>query len=225
MKNISTLVFDLETLPDGPYPTPEEIKAPANYSKPTSILEYQNNPKNLEAEYRKRALSPVEGRILSIAWVLDDEPVRSVINADERIVLDEFQTQLQEQFRARFGGDDVMAHPTWIAHNGRTFDISFLFLRILKYDLEWLQRVMGTDIKEIRQEDTMMVMGVLNGYRTYVSLAKACAFFGIESPKGGMSGKDVYDYFKAGRLDEIQKYDEKDTIACYELAKKLKLIL
>jgi len=226
MKNISTLVFDLETIPSEEKPTPEDIKVPANYKKPESIEAYRNDPEVLDAAWKSQSLDPAVGRILSIAWILDDEPVRSLVNEDEKQLMMDFQEQLQEQFRARFLGQDHMAHPTLIAHNARKFDVSYLWLRIIKYDCEWLLRVVGSDINEIRYKDTMMVMGVLNGFgHSYVSLKKACKLFGFTAKKDDIDGSMVFAYWQAGRLEEIRKYCENDTIACYNLARKLKLIL
>ncbi len=223
MKSIQSLVVDIETLPDGEYPSPSDIKVPANYKNEASILKFQNDPVNLEKAYRARALDPFSGRILCISWKLDDEPIRSSISDDEQIVMEGFESQLRQQFLDRFNGNPTIAYPTVIGHNIK-FDMGFLFLRFLKYNHEWLLSITSDTVKDLKLACTMKTMAVLDPYKTYVSLDKSCGFFGIDGKSDGITGADVYPMYKEGKLDEIRKYCERDVEACYSLAKRLRLI-
>ena len=48
------------------------------------------------------------------------------------------------------------------------------------------------------------------------------SWFGVPSPKTGITGKNVSEYFKAGKLDEIAKYCLGDCKATGQLFQKLK---
>ena len=57
-------------------------------------------------------------------------------------------------------------------------------------------------------------------YENKPSLDQVSEFFGIPSPKSGeISGKDVYQAYKDGRIDEIAEYCMRDVKATYELYK------
>ncbi len=223
MESIQTIVFDIETRPSDTPPSPEDLKPPAQMKNAETIEKWRSDPANVDKAHAAEALNPFKGQILTISWIMDNELVRSVTDVDERKVLETFQEQLQDQFRARFSGNDHIVQPTWIAHNIK-FDMGFLFLRLLKYDLDWLLRVTGEDPSQIRHACTMQTMAVMDKYKTFVSLDVSCRMFGIEGKLSGMDGSKVFPYFKAGKLDEIDEYCRQDTTATWMLAKKLRLV-
>ena len=56
------------------------------------------------------------------------------------------------------------------------------------------------------------------------SLEKLCVALGVESPKKEMGGSMVAEYFAAGRLEEIIKYNRVDVAAtrsCYRMMRKI----
>jgi predicted PolB exonuclease-like 3'-5' exonuclease len=59
------------------------------------------------------------------------------------------------------------------------------------------------------------------GARNRVSLDKLCKAFGIETPKGGIDGSKVWDYVKAGKIDEVAAYCARDVEATRKVYKRL----
>ena len=55
----------------------------------------------------------------------------------------------------------------------------------------------------------------------YVKLDNLCLAFGVESPKQGMKGSDVYRYWQAGRIEEIAEYCRGDVEATHAVYKKM----
>ena len=68
------------------------------------------------------------------------------------------------------------------------------------------------------------VREVITNYERYRkgTLEFFCEIFGVPSPKTGITGKNVAEYFKAGKLDEIAKYCLGDCKATGQLFQKLK---
>ena len=68
------------------------------------------------------------------------------------------------------------------------------------------------------------VREVLTNFERYRkgTLEFFCEIFGVQSPKNGVNGSKVGDYFKQGRLDEIAHYCLADCKATGELYQRLK---
>ncbi|HDY66606.1 MAG TPA: hypothetical protein ENH85_02315 [Candidatus Scalindua sp.] len=223
MRAIQWITFDLETLPGGDYPKPEELKAPAQYKKPESILAWQNDPKNLDAAYKKRALSYIEGKIFCIGFKIDDDPTDVVWDNDEANVIQGFEKKLVDAFYERFKTSTIHKC-TLVGHNIRHFDLPYLWLRAMKYECKQLLKVIGIRPDDIDFEDTMMVVCVTDKYKGMASLDKACALFGLPG-KGDVDGSMVYDMWKAGKYQKIADYCKEDVDKTYALAVKLGIIV
>lgn len=218
MKPLSTIVFDLETLPDGEYPTPEDVKVPGSMKKEETIYAFTHNPENLEQVYRDRSKSYIEGRILSIGWKADDDETIVHINGDEETVMQEFDIAIKTKFRERFDTDTIHS-VKWIAHNLNTFDGPYLRLRAMKYNCEYILKAMGEKPDFV---DTMKV-ACYPDYRGYVSLDALCKLFGLPG-KGEIDGSMIYDMYKAGKIKEIADYCKSDVDKLYLVAQKLRLV-
>src|SRR2546423_835451 len=74
------------------------------------------------------------------------------------------------------------------------------------------------------REILLDVREVLTNFERYKkgTLEFFCEIFGVNSPKNGINGSKVGDYFKQGRLDEIAHYCLADCKATGELYQRLK---
>lgn len=222
------LYIDIETIPGGERPRVEDLKCPGTYKKPDSIKAWYDDParkEEVEEVFRKTALDPWAGQIVCIAWKLVDEDYDDiVINTldynNELELLKEFEFELRGYPKKQF---DKMSVVHFIGHNIKSFDIPFLYLRAAKYDLKWLQQVIPNGFQRDRIYDTMEMCAVTARMTPdkYVSLDKACRFFGLDG-KGDIDGSMVYDLYKEGRFQEISDYCKADVERVIELHKRLR---
>ena len=210
------LYIDIETIPAGERPKVEELKCPGSYKKPESIKAWYDDPERLteiEEVYRKIALDPWAGQIVSIAYKLDDdefgdEEVMGLWGQSEERLLTAFSEALQHYDRKLV---DKMSVVHFVGHNIKSFDIPYLYLRAAKYGLKWLQQVIPNGFQRDRIIDTMEMCAVTARMTPdkYVGLDKACKFFGLDG-KGDIDGSMVYDLYKEGRYQEISDYCKAD---------------
>jgi hypothetical protein len=80
------------------------------------------------------------------------------------------------------------------------------------------------DTRRFSTERHFDVREVLTNYDRYRkgTLEFFCDIFGVNSPKNGIDGSKVGDYFKQGRLEEIANYCLADCKATGELYQRLK---
>lgn len=224
MRTISQIVFDLETLPGAEKPGPMDIKVPANYKDPVKIEAFRNDPKKIDEAWKKQALSYIDGRIHSIGFKIGTDPTGVVFSHnDERKVLLEFQDAVVSAFNAHYGSDTVYG-TTWVGHNIKGFDLPYLWLRARKYNCDKLLQILGLTPDDIKFADTMQWACVTDKYKGFVSLDRACVMFGLPG-KGGMDGSQVFDYWQAGRDQEIANYCVDDVQKTHGLAGALGIII
>ena len=224
LRTISQIVFDLETIPGKEKPTPKDVKVPANYTKEETIEKYRNDPKRLAEMWKAQALSYILGRIHSIGFKIGTDPVGVVFDhEDEEATLKAFDKACKDAFEDHYGSSTLYG-VTWVGHNIKTFDLPFLWLRARKYDCKTLLHLLGEDPNDIKYQDTMQWGCVTDKYKGFVSLDKLCEFFGLPG-KGGMDGSQVYDYWVAGKDQEIADYCVDDTQKTHDVAEKLGIII
>jgi DNA polymerase elongation subunit (family B) len=218
-----TLIYcDIETLPTT---DPEviadfesKVKAPATYKKPESIAQWMSE--NLQAEtdaaHRKTALDGAFGRVFVIGYAIDDEPPKAVCEVFERDTL--------QKFADIINGMDCDKYTTQIVgHNVSAFDLRFLVQRYMinrirpPYIIQWAAQAKPWEGEKVY--DTMVQWA---GVGNRISLDKLCMAFEIESPKSEITGANVYDYYLAGKTDEIIEYCLGDVIATRKVADRMR---
>lgn len=102
----------------------------------------------------------------------------------------------------------------FVTFNGKRFDVDFLVARTHAHGLH-VKNLRMVNKHRYRHRPHADLMGVFD-YQ--YSLDDLCDLLGVVSPKGSMSGADVYPAVKAGRISEVATYCEQDvvaTAACY----------
>ncbi len=224
-RTISFITLDIETIPGAEYPMPSDIKAPAQFKKPESIEAYKNDPKNLEAAYKKQALDYAAGRVHTIGWKIDGEPTRSMWDdgSDEEGLFKRWEEALVKEFHDHYGNDTIYG-VTFVGFNIKSFDAPWIWLRAVKYKCEKLIKIIGASPRDMKLEDVMKWM-VFNSYRDYISMDKAYKFLFGRSGKDDIDGSMVHGMWKEGKNQEIADYCVKDVDRTYELAVALGIIL
>jgi len=209
------IYVDIETIPTE---RPEiiervtsKLSAPGNYKDPEKIEAYIEAHKP-EAVH-KTGLSGLFGQVLMIGFAIDDGPVE-VLQGSEREMLAEFRDiackvkdQLQEYCTNLLVGHNILG-----------FDAPFLSQRMMINGMKPLFRHGGKPW-DAPIDDTMTMFAC--GSRDRYSLDNLCLAFGVPTPKSGMNGSQVYEYYKAGKIDEIAEYCARDVEATRTIYKRM----
>jgi hypothetical protein len=214
------IVFDIETLP-GSEPwvlldiqkaanrEKSEIRAPSNYKDPEKIAEYiaakcAEIDRDVEAKYRKTALSGARGEICVIGYVIDDqEPITLAIEPeDEEDLIRLFFEDLHFYF-------DPSNRFKFIGHNILGFDLRFLYQRAMVYGIKPppcfpINPRPGSEFVY----DTMIEWA---GWGNRISLDRLGLALGLGG-KGDFDGSMVYDTVKAGDINRVAEYCKQDVM-------------
>ena len=205
MASHSTLVVDIETV------------AQDTGSIPPRALEIlmakAEDEAAREAIAERMGLDPCTGRIVCIGvyWIEMDRS-RAYCQSDERELLSNFWSDL------------VQIRPTrFITFNGKSFDFPYINIRSAILGV-MAPRDLLLDTRRFATDRHFDVREALTNYDRYKkgTLEFFCQIFGVASPKDGMDGSMVGEYFRQGRLDEIAEYCLADCKATGELYRKIR---
>jgi len=204
MAQPATLVVDIETVGQDP----ELIPARAR-----EILLDVENEEDRRRVLENLALDPCTGRIICIGvhWVELDRS-RVYCQSDERELLANFWSDIGQIRPQRF-----------VTFNGKSFDFPYINIRSAIMGVP-VPRDVQLDTRRYSTERHFDVREVLVNYDRYRkgTLEFFCEIFGVPSPKNGINGRTVGDYFKAGQLEQIAQYCLADCRATSELYLKLR---
>jgi len=229
---MSNLYIDIETIPTQNLSViqsiKESIKHPGNISKPETIEKWY--AENLDAEfdkkYRMTALDGLYGEIISIAWAIDDDFPNAVFRSKglttETELLNGFFNELLSDLKDKYGNRQAISR--WVGHYITGFDLRFIWQRCvinqvqpsihIPYDAKpWDNKVF----------DTKVAWSGVSQYSGASSLGKLCEGMGYAG-KGDIDGSKVYDYWLAGKIEEIAEYNKDDVIKTRQLYKRMNFI-
>jgi len=158
-------------------------------------------------------LDPCTGRIVCIGvYWLELDRSRAYCRSDEVELL------------ANFWADIAQIRPTrFVTFNGKSFDFPYINVRsaILRVPSP---RDLVLDTRRFATDRHFDVREALTNYDRYRkgTLEFFCEIFGVPSPKDGIDGSMVGEYFAAGRLDEIARYCLADCRATAELYRRIR---
>lgn len=168
--------------------------------------EKEMSPKMAESvgveNWRKTALNGAQGEIFSIAWAVQDGPVkvlyRTLESSDCRLLQD-FYINLFDDLNGR--------PPYFIGQNVGDFDLRFIFRRsvILRipppFQIPHAGRH-GSDYYDLQQ--------AWGGFKARISLDSMCKALGIEGKPDDIDGSKVWDYVEAGEYEKVCAYNVYD---------------
>ena len=175
-------------------------------------------------------LSPLTGRIVALG-VLDYEKNKGTIYFDPG--KNKHKETTEEQYTLKPMSEAEMLKSFWagaakydtfITYNGRTFDIPYIAVRSAVHGVRPTKNLMSNRYLSMQRgaihidlKDQLNFYGAVD-FRRHGSLHLWTRAFGIESPKGGgISGYDVGEYFAAGKILEIARYNSRDLTATAQL--------
>lgn len=210
------LYLDIETIPTDRQDVRDYIAStvthPGNISKPETIAKWneESRPAAIEEAVNKTGLDGAFGRVCCIGFAINDESVRVLSSADDELrLLSEFSDEIASAIQL-----NERLSTTVIGHNVSAFDLRFLVQRFIVNGIrppEVIQRAAQAKPWESDKVFDTMVQWAGAGNR--VSLDKLCLALSIPSPKGDLDGSKVWDYVKAGRMEEVADYCCRDVEA------------
>ncbi len=213
------LVFDIESLPTNDEDRIKEISdsitPPGNYKNADTISKWEceKKPYAVKKAIHDTGFCGTVGSICCICWVLGDGEIQCVSDgAGEKEMLTSFMSYLSAEIGNR--------KPTWVGHYITGFDLRFLWQRCIinnvympikiPYNVKpWDSQVFDTKIEWDGIKPS--------GFGTLDSISKAMGFSG----KQGMTGADVWDYYKAGKINKIVEYCKDDVRLTREIFNKM----
>ncbi len=218
------LVFDIETA-GFEFETLSE-------SQQEYLLRYAEQEKDLEKrieaeEEAKRYLSlyPLTAKVIAIALLNTDTEKEMVMyegESDENTLIEEKNTKYkqmsEEEILKNFWLYAAKADKI-ISFNGRNFDIPFLMIRSAMNKIKPSKNFIKNRYDSSSHID-LLEQFTFYGITKKFNLDFYCHAFGIESPKSkGITGMEVKELYKAGKVKEIAVYCGEDVRATYELYK------
>lgn len=190
------IFLDIETLPAEPKHEPvlRELFA-RRPGRATSFDQY----------VRGTSLSGNWGRIFCVGLSVDDAPV-TVLRGDEPTLLGQFWTQVEKA-------------DLFIGHNVMDFDLPFIYKRSTVHNVRPSRELSFARYRRDQIYDTMREWDNWANFNT--GLDQLAKILDLESSKQGIDGAQVYDYYLAGKYQEIYDYCAADVELTRKIYKRL----
>lgn len=198
------LFLDIETLPAAGKKI-ELIKQFWEESRKKNGTKEVKGLNDFDTFFRNTSFQGEFGRILCIGYAIDDQPVECLIGTEKEIL---------QKFWGIAKDADL-----FIGHNVMDFDLKFIYKRSIINKVRPSRELNFARYRSNPIFDTMCEWEKWGGRG--VGLHKLSIALGISSPKEeGIDGSKVYDYYIAGKADDIYRYCKRDveaTRAVYNL--------
>ena len=233
--------LDAETLPssdkmefsyDKPFPTMDMVGEHGSLKDVDKIKEWKDKKlqsliaewttkrekakQDAEKEWRSEALKSYKCRVLCLAYanvLKNPDNIKVVDFANgEKEMLEEFYNDVKGYSVVQFLGQNL------------EFDLMVLFHRALHFKLHGLANVIRKDkgFTKSRDVELMELAGGGITFKYKIKLDAICELLGVKSPKDGINGSMVLDYYLDGKIDKIKEYCKEDVrslIECYNILK------
>jgi predicted PolB exonuclease-like 3'-5' exonuclease len=164
----------------------------------------------LEILHRQTSISGDFGRIFCIGYATNDEEIK-VIKGTEVEILKAWWLLAQNA--------DI-----FIGHNIMDFDLRFIFKRSIVNNIKPAVKHLNLSFARYRNFpifDTMREWEKWNRL-SFIKLDTLAKILGLQSSKdGGIDGSQLYDYYLAGKFEEIYNYCARDVKLTREIYKKM----
>jgi hypothetical protein len=160
------------------------------------------------------------GRILCIAYAIDDQPVE-VLNGDGNEA-----GMLQKFWEIVDSISTPNRNPNWpdygvqfIGHNVMDFDLRFIYQRSIVNKIKPAYNLSFARYRDYPIYDTMKEW--VKWANANVGLESLALALGIPTPKDDIDGSQVYDFWKEGKTKEICEYCKRDVECTREVYKRM----
>lgn len=206
---MKTITIDIETIP-----APEDKKEVLGilYEKYVKksvkyVKKDGDSVKTFEEFYRDTSLDGAFGQILCIVYAINMEEPR-VLRGNEVDILNRFWEICADA--------DLL-----VGHNILDFDLKFIVQRSIVHKIQPSKNFSFARFQRSPIYDTMQEWNKWS-YGDRKGLEHIAFALGIPSPKGeGIDGSQVYDFYLAGKINEICEYCVRDVVTTREVYKRL----
>jgi hypothetical protein len=217
--------LDVETIPDQRPGVRAAVEAamrpPGNYKKAETIAEWEKNerPKLAEEAWLKTSFDGGAGELILIGFARGDDSIEVVRRSpDERSLIEEAFDLMDATLRPEDNGRIRV-----VGHRVADFDLRFIWQRAVIHGIkppDWLP--FHAKPWDLSVFDTMYAWA---GPGRFVSLDTICTALGV-ARKGTEIGEDidgskVWEFYRAGRLDELEVYCGGDVSRVREIYKRM----
>lgn len=220
--------LDLETLP--PEMNDEELKKfndnlspPKTLKDPVKIENWYTE--NVEKKYRDLAKSSSTANVATLGYAFNENNAVCLYDEkrDEKSLLEAFYEDIINEINNQHVDGDINSLNytiKFVGFNCRKFDLDLLWKRAKFHGLHDLAKLIPRDKWDKNVIDIMEVF-LGSNYHEYISQNAVCEYFKIEQKPNGIDGSKVYDYWMAGRYEEISQYNIYDVETVRKLFKIL----
>lgn len=192
------LFLDIETLPAA-----EEKREVLK----TLHAKRNRGEENFEQYYLKTSFDGGFGRILCVGYAIDNRPAEILYSG-------EGEKETLRQFWEIARHSDM-----FIGHNILDFDLRFIYQRSIVNNIVPSKDLNFARYRNFPIFDTMKEWGKWgsdNAGLEYLALA-----LGIPSPKDGIDGARIFEFYQNGKIDEILEYCKRDVETAREIFKRI----
>ncbi len=227
-----TLIIDIETVGEEwdaiDSVTQEILKKPIERRADTPE-EWMREVDDMQSDL---GLSPLTGSII-VLGLYDVERAQGAVYYVPRNAAEYAFEERFEGFTCKARSEAMLLHEFWegaqeydtfVTFNGRTFDLPFLLHRSIANDIRPTRELMK--YRFLSQQSAPFHIDLMDELTFYgatrrQSLHLYCRAFGIESAKeNGLTGADIGDAYRAGKLADIIRYNIHDVRTTTQLYEK-----
>ncbi|MBK7104147.1 MAG: ribonuclease H-like domain-containing protein [Ignavibacteriae bacterium] len=215
--DIETVGFELENLAES------QQEFLLRYAEKESDQIIRENKK--EEVERFLSLYPYTAKIISIGMLNTETNGILVLyddNSEEEIIIEEKGIKyksINEKELLKLFWNYLSKTDKVITFNGRNFDIPFLMLRSAMLEVKPTINLIHNRYNITKHID-LLDQFTFYGITRKFNLDFYCHAFGIKSPKSkGITGMEIKELYKAGKIKDIAIYCSEDVKATYELYK------
>ena len=202
---MNKLFLDIETLPADngshvklEYLFKRQLEKKAKKKNDTEEVEIEGKVADKFDDYLlKTSFDGAFGRVLCIAYAINSDATKVICNPDnEAKTLQEFWSLAEKC-------------DLFIGHNVINFDLTFLYQRSIVLNVKPSKELSFAKYRSTPIFDTMNEWSKW-GFQKNVSLEHLALALGFPTPKDGIDGSEVYEFFKRGKVKEICDYCMRD---------------
>lgn len=180
------------------------------------IIEEETNKLSFDDYVRGTSFDGGFGRTLCIALAVNDDPVKCYCNdGNEKKTLEQFWEVASQV-------------DCFVGHNVLDFDIRFLWQRsiVLGVKPTWQDtNPRGVRYMSFARYRSYPVFDIMHEWvkwgRDNIGLEHIALSLGLPTPKDGIDGSQVYDFYKKGEIDKICKYCKRDVDTTRAIYKRM----
>lgn len=218
------LIFDIETVGDE-FENLSESQQEYLLRYAEQETDESKREEKIETAKRYLSLYPFTAKIVAIGMMNTDSENIMVLyegNEKEEWAVDEKKTKYQsllEKEMLEYFWKCIEKVDKVITFNGRNFDIPFVMLRSAMLKIKPSKNLLKNRYDSTVHID-LLEQFTFYGITRKFNLDFYCHAFGIESPKSkGITGMEVKELYKAGKIKDIAIYCGEDVRATYKLYK------